>query len=275
VLLPALGGDVSCYAQLVGQLGDEQPVYAFRPRGVDQDLPPHRTMEEMIEDYLAALRELQPAGPYHLAGWSTGGIFAFALAEALQRSGDEVALLALFDSPLPSICDDVDVEDDARFLVDLLNYANRFAGTNVRVSYDALSSQGQNERFRAALAEARRQGLVPAETPESFIRRLVNVGEANVRVIQAYRPQALATPVLLFVPTVKTGLAEVSGRKVRDEEDHGWSAEIGQLVELEEVPGDHFTMMLGEGAARLASALTQRLSSGSPADALASRSSEN
>ena len=49
-------------------------------------------MDEMIADYAAALRELQPAGPYHLAGWSTGGIFAFALAEALERAGDEVAL---------------------------------------------------------------------------------------------------------------------------------------------------------------------------------------
>ena len=85
-------------------------------------------MDEMIADYLAALRELQPAGPYYLAGWSTGGIFAFALAEALERAGEEVALLALFDTPLPSICDDVDVEDDARFLCDLVNFANRFSG---------------------------------------------------------------------------------------------------------------------------------------------------
>ena len=90
------------------QLGDDQPVYAFRPRGVDQDLPPHLTMDEMIADYVAALRELQPAGPYYLAGWSTGGIFAFALAEALERAGEEVAAVALFDTPLPSICDEVD-----------------------------------------------------------------------------------------------------------------------------------------------------------------------
>ena len=90
ILLPALGGDIRYYADLVQQLGDDQPVYAFRPRGIDQDLPPHLTMEEMIADYLAALRELQPAGPYYLAGWSTGGVFAFALAEALERAGEEV-----------------------------------------------------------------------------------------------------------------------------------------------------------------------------------------
>jgi len=262
---------VRCYAGLAQQLGDDQPVYAFRPRGVDQDLPPHLAMDEMIEDYLAALRELQPAGPYYLAGWSTGGVFAFALAEALERCGDQVALLALFDTPFPSICDDVDVEDDARFLCDILNYANRFAGTDVRFTYAALSSQGPQDRFQAALAEARRQGLVPAETPESFVRRLVAVGEANVRVIQGYRPRALRAPLQLFVPAIKTGLAEVSGRKPRDEADHGWSAEIGQLVEIEEVPGDHFTMLVGDGARRLASALSRLLGSAVQRDARANR----
>ena len=92
MLLPALGGDSRYYAELVEQLGDDQPAYAFRPRGIDQDLPPHQTMEEMVIDYAAALRELQPTGPYYLAGWSTGGIYAFALAQALESLGDEVGL---------------------------------------------------------------------------------------------------------------------------------------------------------------------------------------
>ncbi len=252
VLLPALGGDVRCYAELVQQLGEHQPVYAFRPRGVDEDLPPHLTMDEMVQDYATALRELQPAGPYYLAGWSTGGIYAFALAESLERAGDDVALVAMFDTPLPSICEDVKVDDDARFLCDLLNFANRFSGADIRLSYRELSAKSPEERFQAALAEARRKGIVPAETSESYIRRLVAVGEANVRVIQSYRPEALtAAAVHLFVPTIKGGLAEVSGRTIADEGDHGWSARVGQAVELHEIPGDHFTMMAGEGAALL------------------------
>jgi myxalamid-type polyketide synthase MxaB len=252
VLLPPLGGDVRCYAELIQHLNDEQRVYAFRPRGVDQDLPTHDTMDEMIGDYLAALRGLQLPGPYFLAGWSTGGIFAFALAEALEQAGEEVAMLALFDSPLPSICDNVNVEDDARFLCDLINFANRFAGTNVRIKYDEIIKLSPDERFQTAIAEARRQGTVPMETPDEFIRRLVRVGKANVRVIQSYEPDALIAPVHLFVPQVKGGLAEVSGREMPAVEDHGWSTQLGQQVEMHEVPGDHFTMMLGSAAAELA-----------------------
>jgi thioesterase domain-containing protein len=256
VLLPALGGDVRCYADLVQELDDDQPVYAFRPRGVDQELPPHLTIDDMLADYLTALCELQPAGPYYLAGWSTGGIFAFALADALERAGDEVALLALFDAPLPSICDDVDVEDDVRFLCDLVNYTNRFSGSDMPFTYEGLAALPAEERFSTALEEARRRGVVPTETPESFIRRLVHVGEANVRVIQSYSPRPLQTTVQLFVPFDRRGLAEVSGRETSPHADNGWAEEVGQVVELHELPGDHFTMMLGEGALKIAGVLS-------------------
>jgi len=259
VLLPALGGDVRCYSDLVQQLGDDQPVYAFRPRGVDQELPPHQSIDDMIADYLAALRELQPAGPYYLGGWSTGGVFAFALAEALERAGDEIALLALFDTPLPSICDEIDVEDDARFLCNLMNYANRFSGAEVDLSYDELKKLEPHERFATAVAEARQRGIIPVETPESFIRRLVQVGKANVLSIQSYEPRPLAMSALMFVPMVKGGLADVSGKQVSTQLDNGWSAELKQTVELHEVPGDHFTMMQSDGATRLAVEVSGRI----------------
>lgn len=256
ILLPALGGDVRSYSALVQELGDDQPVYAFRPRGADQDLPPHTTMKEMIADYVKALRELQPQGPYHLGGWSTGGLFAFALAEALEKAGEEVALLSLFDTPLPSICDDVDVDDDARFLCDLINYANRFSGQDICLSYDELKSLESNARFTAAIDEARKRGIVPAETPELFIRQLVQVGKSNVLSIQSYTPSPLRTVATMFVPRIKGGLAEVSGKLVSTEADNGWSTEVGQAVDLHEVPGDHFTMMLGEGASQVAAKLS-------------------
>jgi NADPH:quinone reductase-like Zn-dependent oxidoreductase/thioesterase domain-containing protein/nucleoside-diphosphate-sugar epimerase len=259
VLLPALGGDIQCYAELVHQLGDDQPVYAFRPRGVDEDLPPHLTMAEMMADYAGALRALVPTGPYYLAGWSTGGIYAYALADALERAGESVGLIALFDTPLPSICDAVDVEDEVRFLCSLLNFANVFAGTNMRLEYDNLRTLPPEERFQKALAEARQQGTIPAEAPESFIRRLIRVGEANVRVIQGYQPRGLAAPVHLFVPHTKGGLAEVSGAVMPEEEDHGWSAVVGRTFHIHQMPGDHFTMMLGENASQLASDLATLL----------------
>jgi thioesterase domain-containing protein len=81
------------------------------------------------------------------------------------------------------------------------------------------------------------------------------VGEANVRAIQSYRPQPVRADVHLFMPTAKGGLAEIARRKIPDEGDHGWSAKVGQSLELHEAPGSHFTMITGEGAAEIARAL--------------------
>jgi hypothetical protein len=86
-------------------------------------------------------------------------------------------------------------------------------------------------------------------------------------VIQSYRPHALSVAIQLFVPAIKTGLAEVSGRKLRADADHGWSSEIGQSVEIEELPGDHFTMMVGDSAALLAGALARHLDTSNARDA--------
>jgi len=258
-LLPALGGDIRCYADLVQQLGDDQPVYAFRPRGVDQDLPPHATMEETVQDYIAGLREVQPTGPYHLAGWSAGGVLAFAIGEALERAGEDVGLLALFDAPFPSIFKSVTIDDDTRFLCELLTFASRFSGTNVEISFVELSRLAPEEQFPAALAEARKRGLIPMETPESFIRRLVNVGKANVRALQNYQPHRISTPVQLLVPAIKTALADLPGTSRTPEPDNGWASQLDQAVELHEVEGDHFTMMLGDNAAAIAQHLQRHL----------------
>jgi acyl transferase domain-containing protein/NADPH:quinone reductase-like Zn-dependent oxidoreductase/thioesterase domain-containing protein/acyl carrier protein len=262
ILLPALGGDSRHYAGLIEQFDEQQPLYVFRPRGIDQDLPPHLTIDEMIEDYLAALRELQPSGPYHLAGWSTGGAFAFALAEALENVGEEVATLALFDSPLPSICDDVDVDDHARFFCDLVNFANRSVGMDGQIDYARVANLPHVEQFTAALKQARESGMLPPDAPEAFIRKLVDVGEANVRVLQTYKPHPLSTTPQFFKPEIKGALEEVSGRTPPPDIDLGWQRIVGQTVEVHRVPGDHFTMMTGNGAAEIVRHLQAAMSQG-------------
>jgi myxalamid-type polyketide synthase MxaB len=267
ILLPALGGDSRYYMELMQQLGNDQPVHVFRPRGLDQDLAPHLTIDDMIADYLPALYALQPAGPYYLAGWSTGGTFAFALAEALERGGKEVALLALMDSPLPSFCDDFDAEDDARFFCDIINFANRCAGADVRIDFQKLAKLPPAEQFSAAVNEARRSGMLPAETPEEFVRNLVAVGQANVRVLQSYRPNALTATVQFFTPETREALAELSGRTPPKDIDLGWSRHIGQSVEVHRLPGDHFTMMFGDSAVQISRLLTASLTASRPISA--------
>jgi thioesterase domain-containing protein len=90
------------YSALVRHLGAEYPIYALQARGLAGDEALPTSVEEMAADYIAELRRRQPAGPYHLLGWSFGGLVAHAMATSLQDQGEEVALLALLDSYVPA-----------------------------------------------------------------------------------------------------------------------------------------------------------------------------
>ena len=80
----------------------------------------------MADDYLAEIRNVQPHGPYHLLGWSMGGLVAHAASPpASKRCGEEVALLALLDSyPLPEGFRAPEI-DGGDVLVALLRQARR------------------------------------------------------------------------------------------------------------------------------------------------------
>src|SRR5262249_826592 len=47
------------------------------------------------------LRQLQPAGPYHLVGASFGGLVAFQAARLLVQQGQDVAFLGIIDTRGP------------------------------------------------------------------------------------------------------------------------------------------------------------------------------
>lgn len=103
------GGNVLIYRDLSRHLGSDQPFYGLQAQGLDGARPPLRKIEEMAALYVDEIRKVQPHGPYSLGGYCMGGTIAFEMAQQLQAQGEEVALLALFDTlnwyriPLPSV----------------------------------------------------------------------------------------------------------------------------------------------------------------------------
>jgi thioesterase domain-containing protein len=60
------------------------------------------TVEAMAQKMTALLQAVQPEGPYHLAGYSSGGAIAYAIAQHLAVLGEEVAFIGLLDTVFPS-----------------------------------------------------------------------------------------------------------------------------------------------------------------------------
>ena len=99
-LVHAIGGEVLSYAPLAARLGDDQPVFGLRVR-TENGVPVHSTVEKMAEYYIQAIGRVRPNGPYHIGGYSGGGLIAYEMARQLRRLGEEVALLAMIDCSAP------------------------------------------------------------------------------------------------------------------------------------------------------------------------------
>jgi amino acid adenylation domain-containing protein len=95
-------GNVVHLRALAEGLDTNRPIYGLQAQGADLRLPPHTTTAEMASAYLFAIREIQPSGPYALAGYSFGGLIAFEMACRLLESGEHVDVLALFDTQVHS-----------------------------------------------------------------------------------------------------------------------------------------------------------------------------
>ena len=92
------GGLGWSYAGLLRHVGREYPVHALQSPGLSGSGPEPATMAELARDYARRIRAIQPDGPYHLLGWSFGGVAAHAVAGELRAQGASVGLLAVLDA---------------------------------------------------------------------------------------------------------------------------------------------------------------------------------
>ncbi len=97
------GGHVLNLHELSRHLGPGRPFYGIQARGVDGTTTPFATIEEMAEAYLAEVRAVQPAGPYHLSGYCGGGVVAYEMARRLHQAGEQVASLVVIDAARPNL----------------------------------------------------------------------------------------------------------------------------------------------------------------------------
>ncbi|RBO94237.1 non-ribosomal peptide synthetase [Nocardia puris] len=86
-----------CYSGLLAHLAPDRPVYGLQAPHVAGD-EQFDSITEAAKQYVAHMKSVQPTGPYHLLGWSLGGLIAHEIAVQLRDAGDEVALLAMMDS---------------------------------------------------------------------------------------------------------------------------------------------------------------------------------
>ncbi|KAH8585391.1 polyketide synthase-like protein [Bisporella sp. PMI_857] len=99
-LLPDGSGSASSYIGIPRVSSDIAVVGLICPYSRDAENM-NCTHDSMMESFVNEIRRRQPHGPYHVGGWSSGGAFAFMVAELLINQGEEVHSIVVIDAPVP------------------------------------------------------------------------------------------------------------------------------------------------------------------------------
>ncbi|MEV4124030.1 amino acid adenylation domain-containing protein [Nocardia sp. NPDC049707] len=95
-----IGGIAWSFAGLAAHLDADRPIYGLQSPVLSSAAPLPDSIEDWARLYVKHVRAVQPEGPYHLLGWSLGGVLAHAMAVQLHSEGAQVALLGMMDSRL-------------------------------------------------------------------------------------------------------------------------------------------------------------------------------
>jgi thioesterase domain-containing protein len=93
-----VGGNIVGFRELGKCMKPDYPFYGLQSQGLNTRYARHTSIEEMASHYLNEIRTVQPTGPYHLGGFSLGGLVAYEMACQLVSRGEEVSLVVLFDT---------------------------------------------------------------------------------------------------------------------------------------------------------------------------------
>ncbi|PPG32448.1 non-ribosomal peptide synthetase [Pseudoclavibacter sp. RFBG4] len=158
------------FAGLLAHLEGSRPLYGLQLPGIAPDVDhefEHSSLEELLDEYVKAMKSVQPEGPYRIIGWSFGGRLAQHLAAHLQRGGDEVELLAIIDAYPTEHSSVAGVDGGDRMWRAFLD-ANEVA---------APAGELDAEAVRAVLAEAGNPlADIPARSIDRMVRGFLRVG---------------------------------------------------------------------------------------------------
>jgi len=245
-------GEVFYCRTLSRSLGADYPLYGLRYPVLNGE-PTHYSVEDMAGHYVREIRTVQPKGPYFLGGYCSGGMVAYEMARLLKAQGEEVALLALFNTPAPGSLKgwplrrnylSKRIPNELKKLVALgsremlLTLGTKMAGFS-RLAFGSFKASFWRLCAKSSLAGA-----------EKWSQRLLSVGDINVAAAKAYNPGAYPGEIILFLTEEAASLYMI------DPKD-GWMALAGEGIEVHSVPGDNNSMF----DARFVDALAEKLKS--------------
>ncbi len=152
------------------------------------------------------------------------------MSQQLQKQGHEVARLMIFDAIAPHLFD----------LSDVARVIERVLGTPLDVSYELLQTLDSENQLNYLLQQFKKASFLPPNADSTHIRGFIDVYKANCRM--DYIPKNIKpTRITLFQASELIEGPEWN--ETKREPAWGWSQYADGSVDIQVVPGSHFTMM--------------------------------
>lgn len=226
--LPPVSGTTLVYVRLMQALARDRPFWALQSVGLLPGEVPLGSVAEIAGDFIARARAVHPAGmPWHLIGYSMGGVNAFEAAKQLRAAGEPVGLVGLLDTR-PTMDPDGDNDFALRALIQ--------KALKLDLELDTVRALDPDARASLLLAEAVAAGTLPADFDRDRLLRMVDMYRYNLDAGTAYDPSGYPGRVTLYRVT------DHAVEPVRLPRDLDWTRRCGELV-IHDVPGHHFSMI--------------------------------
>jgi polyketide synthase PksJ len=213
-LIHPIEGNLFCYKGLIDTLVYEQPLYGFQAIGTES-----KTIEEIASYYIEELRNVQPNGPYHLLGMSFGGIIAYEMARQLKANGASIGLLCMVDvaKPEPALMPLTNDDSMLAYLLELLE--------GKPVSAEEFSSE--------RLIQSLKLGAFSQEQQRAALLRI----KSHLQALAGYSPKPYDGKILFF--QAETRFFRLKNICLGS----SWKELASGEVEIQEIPGNHLSIM--------------------------------
>ncbi|MDX6739343.1 amino acid adenylation domain-containing protein [Actinocorallia sp. A-T 12471] len=212
------------------------PLYGLQSRALSEPGYRAASVRAMAEDYVAEMVKVRPTGPYHLLGWSLGGLVAFEAARVLHEQGREVGVLCLLDS-----FHSQDLAADEREVIpELLQ--------SIGID-EATAGDPEAPDVAAIMAELRARGDAFATLEEDQLLAVYSTYENGLRIVDGYVPSgSVPVPMVFFratrglrpdSPSPQTWAPYTTGLEVHDlDVEHHFLMEPQAVAEITAVLAD-------------------------------------
>jgi thioesterase domain-containing protein/non-ribosomal peptide synthetase component F/NRPS condensation-like uncharacterized protein len=237
------------FRTLATELGTEQPVYAIQTLEQDNAAMATANYDQLIDFYVRLIREVQPSGPYRLAGWCVSGWIAYGVARRLEDLGQKIDLAMILDAWAPAYWNGQPPLRRRLMLAIYHIQRSRWAGSRPKKVGETMPSSWSQKSMQVLTVAVGKLGArlqrwaTPAEPSETEEDRMNRHLQTTARLAALSGP--LQGKALLF-----RSEEEPTGPMLAA--DMGWSQLFRKPVEVEVMPGDHHEIFNLPGARLMA-----------------------